>query len=180
MPANGSGLWDYSKFSLARFGIVDWDQSVNLVRWARSQPWDASSTMLEQAAVGAAAAARAGNPLQRSWVYRSAVKLITYLPQVRPVLTDPSFAPWFLRYATTSPVNPACDYNFHPPRCSVLFHDSWGLPIFPSNATISCAAPGCDCGAELPCGEYYPDFRRWTDTPIAGQTLRDWWIRNCR
>ena len=46
MPANGSGLWDYSKFSLARFGIVDWDQSVNLVRWARSQPWDASSTML--------------------------------------------------------------------------------------------------------------------------------------
>ena len=111
-------------------------------------------------------------------MYRSAVKLITYLPQVRPVLTDPSFAPWFLRYATTSPVNPACDYSFHPPRCSFLFHDSWGLPTFPSNATISCAAPGCDCGAELPCGEYYPDFRRWTDTPIAGQTLRDWWIRN--
>lgn len=179
MPANGSGLWNYSNFSLAQFGIVDFDQSANKIGWVTAHPWDASRTMLAQAAAARAAAVMSGNPGQHIWLYRSSVKLIPYLPSVYTVLTDVAFAPWFLRYATDSPVNSPCDHNFVPPRCSALFHDQWGLPTYPGNdSTATCIPPGCDCGENLPCGEYYIDFRRWIDTPIRGQTLADWWTNN--
>lgn len=44
--------------------------------------------------------------------------------------------------------------------------------------TSHCAAPiklNCNCGS-VPCGEYFLDFRRITDTPVNNQTMLDWYL----
>ena len=170
MPASVNGNWDYSFFSLAAFGIVDFDQSVNKRAWVDARPMDVQATMLEQAAI-----AKRINPAQHVWIYRNSIKMYPYLSAVRTILADPAFKRWFLPYRVPSSIpyaNDPCDHNFQPAMCSTLFHDQWGSPGYPAGSppdpTSNCPAPYCDCGAAegVVCGEYYLDFRRWNDTRI--------------
>jgi hypothetical protein len=107
---------------------------------------------------------------------------------VREKLVDPAFAPWFLRFGATPPINgtayhsPPCDDNYDPPLCSALYHDSvcapdeaaaCQVPGFPTGDGV-CAAPACDVGA-VPIGEYLWDPRAW-NVSVNGQTLGRWWI----
>lgn len=179
MPADVNGNWDYAAFSLARFGIVSFDQSSNKRAWVNGRPMDVEDTMLMQARL-----AKAANPAQHVWIYRQSVFMIPYLASVRAVLADEAFSPWFIPYAAnvSTFVNPPCDDNFSPPLCSKLFHSQYGMPGFPHgtpigyNGTSDCPAPACDCGI-VPCGQYLLDYRRWTDTPVRGTTMKDWFIR---
>ena len=49
-------------------------------------------------------------------------------------LTDPAYAPWFMKFSDAVIANhslahvPVCDNNYNPPRCSNLYHDQSQTP----------------------------------------------------
>ena len=100
-----------------------------------------------------AAAVKAANPRTRVMVYRNLVKALPWFPSVRAKLTDPAFAGWFLHYRDgvhgSGYSSPPCTGG----KCSALFHDADQTPQHDPHADGSCKAE-CDCGDELPCGEY--------------------------
>ena len=76
---------------------------------------------------------------------------------MRKIINDPAYAGYFLDFKSggyfpngTYHV-PQCDTNWHPPRCTHLYHDQEQTPGFP-HGDGSCPGP-CDCGG-VPCGEY--------------------------
>lgn len=66
-----------------------------------------------------------------------------------------------------------CDDNYHPPRCSELYHDHAQTPGYP-HGDGDCAPPGCDVGS-VPVGEYLFDPRA-ANVSIDGQTLAEWYV----
>ena len=176
MPCNSSGL--LSTALTRAWGLVSYDWS-NAKRgpagWVQQRPMDCEERLLEQAQ-----AAKAANPSQRVGVYRNSLKMLSWFSSVRAKLEDAAYAPWFLRFDNASApfTNDPCDRNFDPPLCSALYHDQWGAPGYPTpgpSGDGDCAAPNCNCGS-VPCGEYFLDFRRLTDTPVNGQTMLAWYL----
>ena len=112
----------------------------------------------ENLMVTQAAAVKAANPKTRVFVYRNLVKALPWFPSVRAKLEDPAFAGWFLKYKDgingTGYTSPACTAG----KCSALFHDKDQTPQHDPHADGSCTDP-CDCGENLPCGEYIWDHR---------------------
>jgi hypothetical protein len=115
------------------------------------------------------------------WVYRNGIKALPWYTLVRTKVTDPTYAPWFMRFSDTFIANktaPAnhkklCDDNYNPPRCSELYHDHAQTPGYP-HGDGNCAAPGCDVGS-VPVGEYLFDPRA-ANHSIKGQTLAEWYV----
>lgn len=66
-----------------------------------------------------------------------------------------------------------CDDNYHPPRCSELYHDHAQTPGYP-HGDGDCGPPGCDVGS-VPVGEYLFDPRA-ANVSIDGQTLAEWYV----
>lgn len=152
---------------IANWSIVslDWsDQKWGDDGWAKSKPMDCEERLFRDATN------YVNNSNQRNakgWVYRNTCKALPWYTVVRTKLADPAYAPWFLKYATTPPVNgtwysPKCD----PPTglCSDLWHDSIYSPDFKRDPNCpfagdcsvqvpgypmgdgNCSAPGCDVG----------------------------------
>lgn len=177
MPCNSSGL--LSTELTRAWGLVSYDWS-NAKRgpagWVQQRPMDCEERLLAQAQ-----AAKSSNPSQRVGVYRNSLKMLSWFSSVRAKLEDPAYSRWFLAYDNASApfANDACDRNYDPPLCSALYHDQWGSPGFPTpgpSGDGDCAAPNCNCGDVVPCGEYFLDFRRLTDTPVNGETMLEWYL----
>ena len=101
------------------------------------------------------------------------------MTSVRRLLDDPAYDVWFLKYANYNGSgtfkNPACDYNFSPPKCSHLWHSQTQTPQhkdWAHNASIppdfgdGMCAEACDCG-RVPCGENQSGSRRHKDCPLV-------------
>jgi hypothetical protein len=120
-------------------------------------------------------------------------KALPWYRTVREKLADAAYAPWFLRYAATPPINGSSYFSpYNPPLCSDLYHDSTASPDYTrlphcaqdGDCSVqvpgfpygdgNCSAPACDVGA-VPVGEYVFDSRAW-NTSINGQTLGQWWL----
>ena len=65
---------------------------------------------------------------------RNAIKALPWYTLVREKVTDPTYAPWFMKFSDTVIANhsaahvPVCDDNYSPPRCSNLYHDQSQTP----------------------------------------------------
>ena len=164
MPCNMSGIL---RPSWTRgWGIVDVDWSNAKGEWAKAKPMNCEEMLADQARLTTAA-----TPGSTVWVYRNSIKALPWFTTVRVKLTDPDYAAWFMRFSAAIVANhsaahvPVCDGNYHPPRCSDLYHDQSGTPGYP-NGDGNCAPPGCDVGS-VPVGEYLFDPRA-ANTSVNG------------
>ena len=103
------------------------------------------------------------------WVYRNGIKALPWYTLVREKVTDPAYARWFMKFSPEVISNhsaahvPVCDTNYHPPRCSDLYHDQKQTPGYP-RGDGDCTAPGCDVGS-VPIGEYLVSRLSTPSTP---------------
>ena len=111
-------------------------------------------------------------PGQKIFVYRNMPKALPWYTVVRTKITDPAYAPWFLKFSPAILANhslshvPVCDHNYRPPLCSDLYHDQSQTPGYP-HGDGDCAPPACDVGA-VPVGEYLFDPRN-ANVSVNGQ-----------
>jgi hypothetical protein len=99
------------------------------------------------------------------WIYRNSVYAYPWFTEVRKILDDPAYEPWFLQFSGSGPwASPACDKNYDPPLCTKYFHTQmdtplpstrWGKEGHPIGGYGQCFPKdnksGCDCGTK-PCG----------------------------
>jgi hypothetical protein len=172
MPCNESGLTDPQ--STKGWGIVDFDWSNAKSVWAKAKPMNCEEMLVEQVKKTTVA-----SPGTTVWVYRNGIKALPWYTLVRKKVTDPAYAPWFMKFSDQVIANhsaahvPVCDTNYQPPRCSNLYHDQSQTPGFPKGDG-NCAAPGCDVGS-VPVGEYLFDPRA-ANMSINGQTFIQWYL----
>ena len=172
MPCNESGFTD--PLSTRGWAIVDFDWSNAKEEWAKAKPMDCEERLVEQVRRTTVA-----SPGTTVWVYRNGIKALPWYTLVRVKLTDPDYAPWFMRFSDAVVANhsaahvPVCDDNYDPPRCSNLYHDQSQTPGYP-HGDGNCAAPGCDVGS-VPVGEYLFDPRA-ANISIHGQTFAEWYV----
>ena len=121
----------------------------------------------------------AASPGTTVWVYRNGIKALPWYTTVRLKVTDPKYAPWFMKFSDEVIANhsaahvPVCDTNYSPPRCSHLYHDQVQTPGYPHGDGV-CTPPGCDVGS-VPVGEYLFDPRA-ANVSIGGQTFMEWYV----
>ena len=183
--------------AIANWSIVSLDWSAwkwGPDGWASRKPMDCEEVLFSEAQSAVAGSSRAR---AKAWVYRNTCKALPWFSSVRKVLEDPAYAPWFLKYAATPPINgsayysPRCDPNSG--LCSGYYHDSTQspdyarMPACPITGDCSiqvpgfpqgdgnCTAPACDVGGVVPVGEYVFDPRAF-NVSVKGQTLGQWWI----
>ncbi len=180
MQCNSSGL--SSPFRGAQFGIVSYDWSNAKAQWAASRPMDCEERLVEQAVKTKQAGAK------HVFVYRNLVKALPWFSSVREKLLDPAYSGFFLPFLLSSPPRdprqawhePVADRYHVPPcaaenasKCSAYYHDQEQTPQVPTaddpNPDGICAGY-CDCGPDLPCGEYLFDHRN-------GTMLRTWLVQ---
>lgn len=166
MPCNDSGFMDPAFSSL--WGIVDFDWSNGKQDWANTKPMDCQERLLSQAKLVKAL----GTPT-KVMVYRNLVKALPWYTDVRDKIINPAYSDWFLKFKDgvtgTDYHVPACTgkgTSDDPKKCSSFYHDQDQTPEHP-HGDGSCT-DACDCGEELPCGEYLWDHRN--------TSLRDWLI----
>ena len=112
-------------------------------------------------------------------MYRGLCKALPWFTSVRKIITDPAYAPWFIKFSKQIIENhtkahvPVCDKNYDPPLCSDYYHDQSQTPGYP-HGDGDCAAPGCDVGT-VPVGEYLFDHRN-ANVSVNGQTFIEWFI----
>ena len=96
---------------------------------------------------------------------RNSVYAYPWFTEVRKILDDPAYEPWFLMFSGSGPwTSPNCDKNFDPPLCTKYFHTQmdtplpttkWGNKGHPIGGYGQCFPKdnksGCDCGTK-PCG----------------------------
>lgn len=130
---------------------------------------NAEELLFEQVQLTAAA-----TPGSTSWIYRNVVYAYPWYTDVRLLLEDPKYAPWFMLFNGTGPwYSKKCDSAL-PDLCSDFYHSQEQSPGFPTGDG-NCAAPGCDCGS-VPCGFYV--FNHSSTAVINGQTFKDWFINS--
>ena len=115
------------------------------------------------------------NPAQLVWIYRNSAYGYPWYFEVRAILDDPEYRPWFLKFANaTGPFySPPCDKDYDPPKCTDLFHTQMDTPLPRPGGYGQCAPPACNCGSQ-PCGFYV--FNHSSDAVIRGQTFQQWFI----
>ena len=154
MPANYSGFMEPAQ--TAPWGIVSFDWSNAKAHWIAppaGQPMTCEEDLFEQVQRSSQAALNKGS---RFWVYRNSIKALPWFASVRKTLEDPAYAPWFLKFGPPT-VNGStwhcryggncqCDTNFHPPKCSSLYHDQTQTPHYPAVINVDglCPSTGCD------------------------------------
>ena len=111
-----SGFLDAELYS--QFGVVsvDWSNAKSL--WV-VPPMSCEEKLVEQAAL-----LKAARPGVRVMGYRNIVKALPWFSSVREKMDDPKTRNWFLPFnpKNTTPFHvPACDDNYSPPRCSLLY-----------------------------------------------------------
>lgn len=186
MQCNSSGL--SNPFRGAQFGIVSYDWSNAKAQWATSKPMDCEERLVEQAVMTKEAGAK------HVFVYRNIVKALPWFSSVREKLLDPAYSGFFLPFALSSKSSSSSSSSrdsqethhdpvsirYHVPscaaenstKCSPYYHDQEQTPQVP---TVDNPTPDgicteyCDCGQDLPCGEYLFDHRN-------GTMLRTWLV----
>lgn len=101
MPCNNTGLTDPR--TIANWGFVDFDWSNSKGTgtadgWAKHKPMDDEELLFKQVQITAAE-----TPGSTSWVYRNSVYAYPWVTQVRVILEDPAYAPWFLKFKPVGP-----------------------------------------------------------------------------
>jgi len=178
MQCNSSGFSNISR--ALEFGIVSYDWSNAKKEWARSKPMDCEEKLNEQARKLYGARNNNNNNNNNStnmhiFAYRNIVKALPWFSTVREKLVDPQYRGFFLRFSHSTNNKhsvPKCAAE-DPDKCSNLYHDQEQTPQVPT-----CNQPNpdgacddfCDCGPNLPCGEYYFDHRN-------GTMLREWLVK---
>jgi hypothetical protein len=138
--------------------------------WSAATPMDNDERNLAQAALS-----KVANPTQKVWIYRNSVYGYPWFYEVRALLDDAEYRPWFIKFANaTGPFHsPPCDDDYSPPKCTDLFHTQMDTPLPRPGGYGQCAPPASNCGTK-PCGFYV--FNHSSDVVIKGQTFRDWFI----
>ena len=112
-----------------------------------------------------------------SHIPRLAVKALPWFTIVREKLTDPDYAPWFVRFGPPTVGDgwhvPSCDSNYNPPLCSDFYHDQEQTPGYP-HGDGDCSPPACDVGS-VPVGEYLFNFVN-ANVSVHGETFIHWYI----
>ena len=93
--------------------------------------------------------------------FRNLAKALPWFSDVREKLLDPLYnESWFLPFKPNISYHVSSCTNFSnnsysDKKCSTLYHDQWHrTPEYPSQCINE-----CDCGTNLPCGEYLWDHR---------------------
>jgi hypothetical protein len=170
MPCNYSGFTDPA--SLAGWAITSFDWSNALDMWSASTPMDTDERNSVQVAMS-----KVFNPAQKVWIYRNSCYGYPWYYEVRAILDDPEYRPWFITFANaTGPFHsPPCDDNYAPPKCTDLFHTQMDTPLPRPGGYGQCVPPACNCGTQ-PCGFYV--FNHSSSVVIRGQTFQDWFIES--
>lgn len=146
---------------------MSYDWSNAKAQWAAATPMDCEERLLKQAEM----TKTSSKNRTKVFVYRNVVKALPWYKSVRDKLIDPAYSGWFVRFSG--------DDNYHVPdcaventsKCSPFYHDQEQTPEVPTpqdpNPDGKCTVEGCDCGPDLPCGEYIFDHRN-------GSMLRSW------
>lgn len=178
MQCNSSGFSSPSRG--AQFGIVSYDWSNAKAQWAATKPMDCEERLVEQAVRSKTAG------VKHVFVYRNLVKALPWFSSVREKLLDPAYSGFFLPFASSHRGAQRARQSgqpqpYHVPpcaaenstRCSRYYHDQEQTPQVPTpehpNPDGVCV-DSCDCGPDLPCGEYLFDHRN-------GTMLRNWLVR---
>jgi hypothetical protein len=153
MPCNKSGYFDPT--FAAKYGLVDFDWSNAKALWANTKPMDCQERLSQQAT-----SVKSLNVRTRVFVYRNIVKALPWYSSVREKLEDPAYSGFFLKFkdginGTYYTSNPCTGT-----KCSEFYHDQDQTPEHP-NGDGSCVDE-CDCGINIPCGEYIFDHRNGT------------------
>ena len=168
MQCNSSGFSNVGRAT--QFGIVSYDWSNAKEEWAKSKPMDCEEKLSEQARKLANSRGDGGNT--HIFVYRNVVKALPWFSTVREKLVDPAYNGFFLDFNKDpqTPLHvPRCAAE-SPTKCSDLYHDQEQTPQVPTPQHLhpdGACSKTCDCGQDLPCGEYYFDHRN-------GTMLREW------
>jgi hypothetical protein len=185
MPCNTSGWFDPTL--AARYGIADFDWSTGRSLWANTHPMSTNEVLIEQIAK-----VKAVNPETHTWVYRNLVKALPWFEDVGEKLNDPAYQGWFLQF------NPLRRANYSSPPCTegvctTAYHSQDQTPQHLTGRR-ECRAK-CDCGPNVPCGEYLFDhrnasLRRWLvhehvmgvfgmgNQNVSGMYFDDWWAES--
>eukprot|EP01083_Nonionella_stella_P271962 922015_1 len=155
MPCNESGYYnDNALQKLAKFGLisVDWSNAKGL--WSNAAPMNCAETLLAQVT-----AIKSINPSAKTFVYRNLVKALPWFTDIREKIVDPAYSGWFLNFKKDGPyhVPPCTNTTINGKtnsKCSMIYHDLEQTPKYPGLCHSI-----CDCGNNLPCGEYLYDHR---------------------
>ena len=169
MSVNASGYRTTPNLD-AQFGITSYDWSNAKAVWAMETPMTCEEDLAKQAKITKDQGAT------HVFVYRNLVKALPWFSTVREKLLDPAYSGFFLSFDTSKD---ASSYHVDPcaaenaTKCSFLYHDQEQTPQVPTtsnpNPDGKCPSTGCDCGPNLPCGEYVFDHSN-------GTMLREWLI----
>ncbi len=140
----------------------DFDWSNSKAIWATSKPMNDEELLFQQVQMTTSA-----SPDTTVWVYRCSVYAYPWYTSVRTILDDPAYSDWFIKFkpGLEHPINPPCDNNYNPPKCSNYFHMQEQTPGYPSGDG-TCAAPACDCGT-VPCGALAAGMIRTVWIPVT-------------
>lgn len=179
MPCNYTGLYDYEAYpELAQFGLVDYDWANAKSTWVNLSPMDCDGMLVQQAARN-----KAINPTAKVFVYRNIVKALPWYTEVRELLQNQSYWGWFIPYegCKTDNGDYICKNNETGAidASSNLYHDQQQTPGWTGggnggpdgichNDTTGNTGKGCDCGANVSCGEYLWNHRN--------SSLQQWFV----
>jgi hypothetical protein len=169
MACNTSGLYDLDL--AASFGIVSFDWSNQKDLWAKDKPMSSEARLVSQAELVATK-----NSKTHIFTYFNLVKALPWFESVRVKLEDPAYSGFFLSFKSGGSFPNGSYYvpNCDPVTgiCSTFYHDQVQTPAVPSpsNPDPDGKCVGyCDCGVNIPCGEYLFDHRN-------GTMLRTWLV----
>jgi len=167
MQCNGSGYSNATRG--AAFGIVSYDWSNAKAQWSMAQPMDDEERLLHQAIL-TKKTAMSLNRSTKVFVYRNVVKALPWFSSVRNIMVDPAYSGFFLHFKdkTSKTSVPRCALENNS-KCSMYYHDQEQTPEVNGGDGKCPPVGGCDCGKDLPCGEYLWDHRN-------GSQLRTWLI----
>jgi hypothetical protein len=169
MACNSSGF--YNVDLAASFGIVSFDWSNQKKAWSIDKPMSCESRLVSQAELVAQKSKDV-----KVFTYFNLVKALPWFESVRSKLEDPAYSGFFLQF---KPGGSFPNGSYYVPNCdavtgicSTFYHDQLQTPAVPSptNPNPDGACVGfCDCGKNIPCGEYLFDHRN-------GSMLRTWLV----
>lgn len=170
MPCNNTGFTNPN--TTLGWGVVDFDWSNakglgTAEGWAKHKPMDDEEMLFEQVKMTAAA-----TPGTTVWVYRNTVYGYPWYTDVRKILEDPAYAPWWLKFKPKGPwFSDKCD-TANTSLCSDYYHSQEQSPGYP-HGDGDCAAPACDCGT-VPCGFYI--WNHSSTAIVNGQSFQEWFV----
>ena len=142
-----------------------------LYPWAAATPMDTDERLLVQASMS-----KVYNPATKVFVYRNSVYGYPWFYEVRALLDDPEYEPWFIMFNASAETtySPKCDTNYSPPKCTEYFHTQMDTPNLPGRGGYGdCAPPACNCGTK-PCGFFV--FNHSSDVVIRNASFQQWFV----